>query len=205
MLGYKCFSGKWGFFILIPHGTDRATWTPIYFFFQFPFFSAFISRHSGFFKPFTISTITECVQQCFPCFPQRFQTASCFAGIYTFPIDVRLTDFATQHITWCTEVIQSLLHSVLWAKWRVSKRFFSGSSFNLLALFGSGVTVFVEGRTGGRTHYGPTGDVLPRPKCSSLSRKPHFCQITENSVVFCVQILFLLANSAIQKYRIQKS
>lgn len=41
---------------------------------------------------------------------------------------------------------------------------------------GSGVRVFVEGSMGGLTLYGPNGDVLPRPKCSSLSQKHNFCQ-----------------------------
>ncbi len=37
-----------------------------------------------------------------------------FIRIYTFPVDSMLTEFAKQHITWCTEVIRKLLSSAFW-------------------------------------------------------------------------------------------
>lgn len=46
-----------------------------------------------------------------------------FAPIFTFPVDIMLTEFVKQCITWCQRAIWRLFSSVFWGKWRVSSFF----------------------------------------------------------------------------------
>lgn len=49
-------------------------------------------------------------------FHTGFRQEVVFAHIYMFLVDIVLTEFSKQHITWCTEVIWKLLGSVFWGK-----------------------------------------------------------------------------------------
>lgn len=179
MLGCKCFSGKRGFFILRPHGTDRApqTLSSSFHFFCFHFFC---------FKLF-LSLLQ---------FSQS-QTVRCSVFLVFHKLFCRYQHVLNRrYVHRLCSAAQNLMlgsHSdpaPLCTLGQVSsfKVTFLAQQLRHSGVVGSGVRVFVEGSMGGLTLYGPTGDVLHRPKCSSLSQKHNFCQVTENSVTFCVLI-----------------
>lgn len=81
------------------------------------FFQKFCFTHfillELFFTFYSHFTIKDCVQAgVFLVYHMAFRAHVAFVHISTFPINIIVTEFAKQHTTGCTEVIQKLLSSV---------------------------------------------------------------------------------------------
>lgn len=96
------------------------------------------------------------------------------ARICMFPVDILLTEFAINHITWHIEVVLKLLCSVLSGKVGVFPCFSCWLCWLFMQLFWHDwivwgwVGVFVKWHTGGPTHWQPLG-MFSRDKNFPLS------------------------------------
>lgn len=125
---------------------------------------------------------------CFSCSSHsHFRLQVVFACIYTFPVDIMLTKFATQLINWCIVVVRK--HSIY--VFGVSGEFHAPKTL-LVSCAAIRTCLNCLGR--GRS----VRNVLPRQKCPPFSQNRNFSQIGPFRDIPCFTIGFIFPSSVRQ-------